>query len=344
MSELLKQFRKDLRHLVLGALWSAWTDLGVAGGGPGSAQGMVDPEALLLLTLEIGREDPRLFDEVLDWLRKNGEWINVTRLGNVLRKDRLCDPSILSAVAALLAEHDSSPKWRSLAGKSGGKGTSSASLFLRDGRPIGTSLASADPRFEARGWLRSPVHLRGMSQPPDLHAPAAFMLRCRAFFGLNIRADAWAYLMMNRHGTASRMARELGYTQPRVQEAVSGMHKAGAFHVRQDGNRKEFLAIPGRGWPEPEIEQQTGSWRNWRAYALSVTAVWRRAHTMKESGVTQYILDAELSSVVQANRNHFAAAGMTVADKSGAADVLQALGTFSPLPAGLPANGSRGET
>jgi hypothetical protein len=27
-----------------------------------------DPEALLLFTFEVGRNDPRLFDEVLDWL------------------------------------------------------------------------------------------------------------------------------------------------------------------------------------------------------------------------------------------------------------------------------------
>ena len=30
-----------------------------------------DPEALLLLTFEVGREEPRLFAEVLDWLVKN---------------------------------------------------------------------------------------------------------------------------------------------------------------------------------------------------------------------------------------------------------------------------------
>jgi hypothetical protein len=39
-----------------------------------------DIEALLLLTFEVARADPRLFDEVLDWLVTNEHLISVRRL------------------------------------------------------------------------------------------------------------------------------------------------------------------------------------------------------------------------------------------------------------------------
>lgn len=47
----------------------------------------IDPEALLLFTLEIGRDDPRLFDEVLDWLVVNERLVSVRRLRNLARDE-----------------------------------------------------------------------------------------------------------------------------------------------------------------------------------------------------------------------------------------------------------------
>jgi hypothetical protein len=52
--------------------WDQWSQLGISGAMPRQREERpADPEALLLFTLEIGRTDPRLFDEVLDWLALN---------------------------------------------------------------------------------------------------------------------------------------------------------------------------------------------------------------------------------------------------------------------------------
>ncbi len=40
----------------------------------------MDPEALLLFTIEVARLDPRPFDETLDWLATNGTLLSLTRL------------------------------------------------------------------------------------------------------------------------------------------------------------------------------------------------------------------------------------------------------------------------
>jgi hypothetical protein len=46
-----------------------------------------DPEALLLFTFEVARDDPRLFGEVLDWLALNERLVSVQRLRNLCRDD-----------------------------------------------------------------------------------------------------------------------------------------------------------------------------------------------------------------------------------------------------------------
>jgi len=80
MQNLLKKFRTDLSQVVLNAIWGAWSQVGVMGHGENGAARIVDPEPLLLLTWECARQDSRVFDEVLDWLVRNGRWVNVVRL------------------------------------------------------------------------------------------------------------------------------------------------------------------------------------------------------------------------------------------------------------------------
>jgi len=59
--------------------------------------------------------------------------------------------------------------------------------------------------------------------------PTSLMLKCRAFFGVNIRADVFAWLVAHERGTASGLARELGYSQRRVQDTLAEMQLAELF-------------------------------------------------------------------------------------------------------------------
>ena len=103
MKNLLKKYREELSQAVLDVIWQAWSQAGVLGDMRVSAAGrIVDPEPLLLLTWECARQDPRVFDEVLDWLVRNGKWVNVVRLSTLLNEDQVCVPSAAEAVAAIM--------------------------------------------------------------------------------------------------------------------------------------------------------------------------------------------------------------------------------------------------
>src|ERR1700678_4424603 len=60
--------------------WEEWSQMGVLATSGPPRQWAQDPEALLLFTFEVGRSDPRLFDEVLDWLLTNEQLVSLRRL------------------------------------------------------------------------------------------------------------------------------------------------------------------------------------------------------------------------------------------------------------------------
>lgn len=102
MGTSLSDFKSTVLDHLLGLVWRQWSALGVSGYSASEEKGVVDPEALLLLTLTLGRYDARLFDEVLDWLEVNGDFLNVQRLQNLLKQHDFQAKAQLSAVAERL--------------------------------------------------------------------------------------------------------------------------------------------------------------------------------------------------------------------------------------------------
>ena len=259
MSESLSRFRERLSELVLNFVLEQWAAVGVMAARAPEQARVIDPEPLLLLTLEVARHDPRTFDEVLDWLMTNGRWINVSRLSTLFEADRICAPEVLGAVAATLSQHDKTPKWKNLAAKLKPlPGKAPDGLFHKNGRPIFLPGSKPDAIFKSYGLLRTPVRTRGLSSTvlPSRQSEwsgANFMFKARALFGVSIRADVFTFVVLQGASNPTRIARELGYSQRRVQDALVDMTSAGVFQARKVeqcqgvfcGFRKG-VALPGR--------------------------------------------------------------------------------------------------
>jgi hypothetical protein len=86
MESSLNNSKERLQARVLEFLWRQWSALGVAGSVAGHDFWIIDPEALLLVTTTFGRHDPRLFNEVLDWLNTNSQFVNLQRLQNLAQR------------------------------------------------------------------------------------------------------------------------------------------------------------------------------------------------------------------------------------------------------------------
>ena len=160
MNQSLKTFKSEYQDLLLNFLWRQWSALGVAGHSRGEDHWVIDPEALLLVSCTLGRHDPRLFDEVLDWLQENGWLINILRLKRILRKEKFAGARVLAGVPGLMSKGTDVTKWKQLAKPVGPASPPEPFYFAEDGTPL-LAIGEPDAHFAKYGFTRGPVRERG---------------------------------------------------------------------------------------------------------------------------------------------------------------------------------------
>lgn len=237
----ISSLRQEFSERLLAFLWSQWAQMGVLAPSTRKDVWAADPEALLLLTLEVGREDPRLFDEVLDWFLVNERWISLQRLRNISRDEAdraLAEAAIdwLSlwrrrrAIAPeFLAEPDHKPE----------------PLFLNAGLPV----ERPDPAFFAHGFLKPATEPARRSASPDFNSPINFAFRMRAMLGVGARAEVARVLLTVEAPDMSlqAIAASCGFTKRNVQEAASSLRAADLASSRTLGNEQRFR-MPRNSW------------------------------------------------------------------------------------------------
>ena len=172
------KYRAQLLEAVLQFLWTQWTTLGVAGQKKSEANRVIDPEALLCLSLSFTRYDQRLFDEILDWLSINEKFINVQRLRTIIKKEGFEGTRVLAAMASLLDKKNTTPKWAKLAKEVDEFDKVESLFYLKNGRPLPV-LKDRDENFASYGFSRNKIELRGLSQtfPVGNHSNLLLQLR-----------------------------------------------------------------------------------------------------------------------------------------------------------------------
>ena len=240
----LNEFKKTILDHLLSLLWRQWTTIGLSGYGSSKETKVVDPEALLLLSLTVARYDARLFDEVLDWLAINGDYLNVQRLQNLQTKFGFQAKSELSAVAELLGQKSSvALKWKKLATKHV-RNTEASLFYLPDGEPMPVR-GSCDAIFQRHGLLRPPIHTRGLSRPFPQQGMPALLLRLRALLGVNLRCEILCLLGSVDEIHPSLIARVTGQNPRSTQNALAEMVRSGVVQVRTSAREKIYSLSPG---------------------------------------------------------------------------------------------------
>lgn len=225
-----------LRARLLEALvefaWQQWAQMGVFSVAPHASRWVQDPEALLLLTLEIGRDEPRLFDEVLDWLARNEPIVSARRLKTLC--DGPEDERLSSAVLRWVARQR-----RPAAADDHSHGElATEPLFRGPAFPV----RNADPAFLSYGFVRPALESSGKSSEPDLTAPINFAFRLRHLLGVGARAEAARFLLTADvpRATTAAVAASAGYTRRNISEALMSLHAAGAVAMSSVGADQRF--------------------------------------------------------------------------------------------------------
>jgi len=266
-----------------------------------------DPEALLLFTFEIGRDDPRLFDEVLDWMLVNDRMVSVQRLHNLARDD--ADRALVNATVT----------WAS---RSRPRGASAPGRENIEGRPLFRGVSSPvldpDPSFSAHGLLKPRVDGSGNSRPPDLALPINFGFRLRHLLGLGARAEVMRVLLGEGapYLSAQVVTASAGYSKRNVLEALGSLASAGVIDSFLVGNEQRFSA-PSDRWARLLAipSEQVPVHRDWPAllWALRRTARWLACP--EHESLSSYMRASEARRLVDEIGPELSFAGVRVVDR-----------------------------
>ncbi len=307
----LKEFRNELKEGMLNFIWRQWCQMGVSGSVQKRDDWVIDPDSVLAFTSEIARYDARVFDEVMDWLLQNGQWINVQRLSTIIKRDSIGDKAVIGAIASWMMEYDKSAKWRGLARRmESERRTPSEALFWSMQKGMLESANETDPHFERYGLIRPVVKTRDMSRSVDMQSGVNAVFKCRALFGIGNRADVMLYLLTTDGGHPRQIAKLHGYNHMRVQELMSGLAQAGAVNILPVGRAKEYWIDKEKWWPAIMGYSEIPRWVDWRSLLRGLTVIWRQIWSIDAERADDYIVSSIMRTAMRNARDDLHASGM----------------------------------
>lgn len=236
----ISEIRDEVSQGLLDFAWRQWAQVGVSATVEGADRWAVDPEALILFTIGIGRRDPRLFDEMLDWMAFNHELLSTQRLRNLAR--RFPVPSAL--VAAVIAwTRRTAPE--SLLVDQGGAVQSREPVFSPD---VLAFVSRPDPVFAEHGFIRPPATRTGKSHAPDPAFPVNLSFRLRHMFGPGGRSETMRVLLTcpDRPLDTARIADEAGFAKRNISDVLTSLSNSGVIKAAWAGNERHFTAYQER--------------------------------------------------------------------------------------------------
>lgn len=275
-----------------GAAWAQWISLGAAvtSDRAPASRSVVDPEALVLLSLAMSGAERRLWDILEGWAHEGVRLLSVQRVQTLAPRfpeevrGRLGD-------FARLAVEAGDRRWTGLARNA--------------------AAASAAPRGKPFGRLR-------------LTAAPALMLRLRAGLGVGSKADVLTYLLAE--GGTPRSVKDAvfatGYTDRAVRTALEEMARAG-FVAEFAGRPATYAADPvawgsilgfaGRGTQERGVTDEIPRWHAWSSVYAFLVAVSEWAREAEEASWSEYVAGSRARTLVEKHAAPLHTAGFEAA-------------------------------
>lgn len=235
---MLSELRERTRQAFLDFAWRQWAQAGVSANVGFFDRWAIDPEALILFTIAVARRDPRLFDEVLDWMAVNRQLLSLQRLRNLSRRFPI-DPQLVGAVTiwaenpGLSAQHQ--PR------SAEGQQSQIRSVFSRD---ILNFIGEPDPVFAEYGYVRPRVIRSHKSRDPDPKIAANFAFLLRHLFGPGSRSEVMRVLLTFTEGSldVARISDESGFAKRNVNDTLSSLSASRTVKARRQKNERVYIA------------------------------------------------------------------------------------------------------
>lgn len=323
----LKDFREALLDRLLTLLWRQWTALGILGVSETEDKWIIDPEALLIFSLELARYEPRLFDEILAWLEVNGEWLDTARLRRLLSNQDARAIRVVGGALRYAAERGQGRKWKNLVEYCHGRKPQMGGLL----EPLFKTPAgefhpraegeSIDPGFLAFDFNRPRIRLQKKAGEVPVNGGSNLRFLMRSLFGIGAKSEVLLYLLTHNEGRPREMADSVGLFWLSVHQALIDLAKSGLVLKKPYGKKVEYWLSKPKWWSflattdyqyasEPE-------WLNWSAIFSAFSLIWRTVDEIATTSPSDYMRGSKLMDIqasVDTVAREFARAGYHLGD------------------------------
>jgi len=303
---------QELQGQLVDFLWSQWGQMGLLAPAPRTDPWAADPEALLLLTFEVGREEPRLFDETLDWLLVNERLVSLQRLRN-LAVDKE-DQALARATSDWLMQRRRKTRRQQAEAESPAR---ALPLFPSESIPV----ERPDPAFLAQGFLKSQVEPTHRSRRPDLDFPINFAFRMRSLLGVGARAEVMRILLTADVPGMSlqAIAASSGFAKRNVQEAAVSLRASGAITSWTLGNEQRF-DVPRERWLHLLDLERFPANRDWPQLFRAIRVLLRWLRNSEREELSDYMRASKSRALVEGISPDLLHAGVPVDPLGGIGD------------------------
>jgi hypothetical protein len=287
----ISQLRDDLQKGLVDFLWDEWGQMGVSTDSQRRDDWAMDPEALLLLTFEVARAEPRLFAEVLDWMLVNEKLISVQRLRNLAEDE--ADRALVEAVIGWLGQGRRRERLKAKPGP-----TVEPQAFYRGSR---LETVDPDPAFEAQGFLMPRTEPSGKSQAPDVRLPINLAFNLRRLLGVSVRAEAVRVLLTvdSPWMNVQALAESTAYTKRNVQETLTSLALDGFVSQVGIHNENRYAISRARWASFLELDPLPSS-IDWPQVSRAFRVILRGLIDLADQDLSEYILMSNASTIVEA--------------------------------------------
>lgn len=279
--------RARLRNATLDVIWRQWRALGAGAASrrtkdDHAPQALIDPEALLLVSLALLPEERRLADLLRDWGARNSDLLSVQRVKNLASaypaemQGRLLE--YLSWFATIAHDEGKDLRWRSVVGTES------------DSKAIGDSLRTR------KGKVRS--------TRARLTEDVAMMLRLRLGFGVGVKADLLTYLLARAQElvTVREISEATAYTPAAVRRAAEDL--AAARLIESMEGQPASYRITYEPWSALlRLQERPPRWASWQDRFVFTTAFLNWADAATPRPLSAYALSTQGREFLERHRS-----------------------------------------
>lgn len=256
-----------LRQSALDAAWIQWRSLGTFIDSDRLARSLIDPEALLMISLTLRDDERRLWDIINSWARNGSKLLSVQRVKNMRKNFPDVTIDRLGEFASIAVKEGRDYRWRNISGN--GMGPSARSQTL---------------------WVQYPASWEA----------SALLLRLRLGFGVGIVSDLVGFLIsQNGSWTSAKIiTKAINFSVYSIRRAADSM-AAGQF-IERTRTKPVQYRVKTDAWRKfLDLDRDELRWRFWYQVYSFVATIIALSESERWADKSRYLMSSELRDLAE---------------------------------------------